>query len=305
VRAQLIGQFIGLLICLAWLVPKVATAGPFFDGLQAGLLSCQAALRGALRQNDMAAANERMSLCEPHMESLLGNSFPTTISLSTTQKKKLLLLTERHLRLIRELTEKIRKMESHAPDQVTSIPFKARLTSFEGGLRVFHERLSSLETWALNTGLRFGVERYLDGSLGGASAIVLLDHGSKVDAAFEVATSTPLREEGGVIELPPREADALAVTQAWLEFKRFRNFQLKVGVFPDQEGYFTPKRWPFVSVLGRASLYHMNGVELAATLRHDTFGVFSPQQMSRQARLFERNLSEMVGTFETARSDLE
>jgi hypothetical protein len=292
-------------VTIALLWPDHAKAGPYFDSLRSGLLSCQAALRGALRQAEIDSSHERVALCEPHLEALLGNSYRPGTSLSTTQKQALLVLTERQLRLVRDLVDKARALppESHAKG-----PYLSRLTAFENGFRVFHERLFALETWILNSGARLGVARYANEDMepiGGASAFLLLDHGSKVDAAFEIATSTPLREDGGLVHLPPREVDAVAITQAWVDFKRYRSFQLKLGVFPDTEGFIAPRRWPFVSLQGRASLYRGGLFELGTAVRHDTFGVFSPQQAETTARLFERNLSEVMAGMETLRSDVE
>jgi hypothetical protein len=286
-------------------LPHPAQAGPFHEGLRGHLLSCQAAFRGALRQEEPLAAHDRLVLCEPHLDALLSKTFSADVSYSTTQKQDLLVLVERQLRLLRELVVWVTRFPPRVDAQR---PLMARLTAFENGFRAFQERLSALETWAMNASFRLGVERLANGSiepLGGLSAFVLLDHGSQVDAAFEVATSTPLREEAGVVILPPREIDSLGVTQAWLEFKRNRSFQLKLGVFPDLEGFFTPRRWPFVSVLGRTSLVRVDGFELGAVVRHDVFGIFSPQQTKAQARLFERNLTEIVASAETARSDID
>lgn len=305
-RSMVLWIFLWALGALAMVgTPKPAQAGPFHDGLRGHLLSCQAALRGALREQESATAHSQLQLCEPHLDGLLRKTSSSEVSLSSTQKQTLLVLVDRQLRLLRELVAWVAKLP---PQREAEQPLMSRLTAFENGFRAFQERLANLETWAMNASFRLGVERLANKIIepvGGMSAFVLLDHGSFVDAAFELATSTPLREEAGVIFLPPREIDSFAVTQAWVEFKRYRSFQLKLGVFPDQEGFYTPKRWPFVSALGRTALIRTDGFQLGAVVRHDVFGVFSPQQTKAQARLFERNLTEVVASAETAQSDID
>lgn|GEM_PF-4155590 len=292
---------LGVVACLR----AQAHAASVPEALGSSLRSCLASFRSTLRETEALKADAALQLCEPHMNLLLRTSATEGLEISSTQKKRLLGTAERLLRLIRDL---VRQSRSFKTDDAASTPYRSRVTSFENALRVFYERLAGLETWTVNTSLRLGVSHAVDGSLepvGGASAFLLLDHGSRVDAGFELTTSTPLREDTGTIELPPREIDAVAVSQLWLEVKRYRNFQLKLGVFPDTEGFFTPKRWPFVSLQGRAFLLRADGFDLGLSVRHDVFGTFSPQQSKPEARLFERNLSELVAVYETAASDID
>ena len=129
---------------------------------------------------------------------------------------------------------------------------------------------------------------------GGLGLNVLIDQGKQFEWGLDLGTQSPLREESGLLRMPLKEADALAIRSGWLLAKGNNALQLKLGMFPDVESVARPKYWPLLGVQGIAQLYNDFDVNLILRARHDRFGYLSPRSTTTVAQNLERNLSEAV-----------
>ena len=276
-------------------VENLRTFAPLSEMLQ----RCQVVLKGLEASTPEARQSEALFECSRVLEIASSLVQSPQTRLSAPEKSSLLKTCEQTMLLL-EVFIRRRKFQT---ETTLSLPTLAQATSVENQLRLVLSALHAHSNWSLTVSGAAGASRYLDRNTvpkAGAQFSVLVDHGNQFEAGLKFRLMTPLREEAPAIEFPPREIDALGVSQLWIAFTRYRNVNLKVGIFPDQEGYANPAEWPFVSVQGGLKIISLPYLYWNSRLRHDVLGTYSTTQQTPRATLVERTLWQNTVGFETA-----
>lgn len=256
---------------------------------------CHAQLEQANRLQLGQGTQALLDNCGSTLAHLLEQISQRHTNLGVTQKKRLVRSGEQTLLLLRVHIAKIETLAAkQAPKELSLL---AGATALENKLRLYLQKLHDKETWAMNARIGLGYVRWQDGTqdpLGGMGFSLLLDHGSQFNGGLTLEAVSTLKEESGLVTFPPTEVDIVAVNNAWLEFKRYRQVQFKLGLFPEDTGFAHPARWPFSSVQAKLTLFRKPFSAWLLHIRHDVLGVYSPGQNKPRASLIERNAPEMI-----------
>lgn len=226
----------------------------------------------------------------------LANAITMSQSLSFIGTKHIKQKYLYSLTLLQDTLEKFESQFSKLLQNTNAISLRAQIASLEQLNRRLLIIIAERETWesaiktqALNRTWQNASNR---GGVG-AELSLAIDHGSLFEGQLKLSTVSPLKEETGVFTYPPNEIDLVSLTEAWLNYKRYRRIQIKFGIFPEHVGFVGPQSWPLMGIQGSILIVDDALVKIWFRARHDFIGLYSANFQVPKAQLLERNVTEL------------
>ncbi len=249
-----------------------------------------------LNFSDNSKKIEQLGIAISECDQELANAITKTQSVSFISNKQ---TKQQFLYALNLLQDNLEVFESQL-NKLLQITNAISLRAQIAGLEQLNRRLliivSERETWesaiktaALNRTWQNSANR---GGVG-AELNLAIDHGSLFEGQLKLSTVSPLKEETGVFTYPPNEIDLVSLSEAWLNYKRFKRIQIKFGIFSERLGFIGPQSWPLMGIQGSIWIVDDVLLKIWFRARHDFIGLYSSNFQVPKAQLLERNVPEL------------
>lgn len=237
---------------------------------------------------------EEVNGCSAVFAVLIERASRKEVRFSPEQKVLFLERSKTVLQRVKELKE---YMDVNAEWEASHhLPARSLLAFLENQIIQYSLLLAKKDTWSVSYGLGMGTERFYNKEqiyLVLADAGVFIDLGQDFDLKVTLRVSSPLKEENNLSDISLIGGDFFTFGETWILFKRYQNFQLKFGMFPDHERNAAPSAtWPFITAQGRIHLVNLENFQWTLRVRQDTLGIYSHERHQPDSIIVERNFSE-------------